>query len=135
MNMKKPEMKIMRFVNEDVIATSGATPPAFELRGFYDGKSNNLETYVDGIKYNGGNALKDALDNKYGGNGYNSLRLYYYVGETLNNVTLDILRFNQGTSWDNNRGIGVDKANGEYEWSRSDNENYTIYFTQIKNTQ
>lgn len=136
MNMKKPEMKIMRFVNEDVIATSGETPPALELMGCFDGKSNNLRTFVDGIEYNGGSALKAALDNKYGGNdggnGYNSLRLYNYDGESLTFNPLPILRFNQGDStYDNNYTTGMDKVNGKYTYSGIDGD--IIKFT--KSTQ
>lgn len=132
MNMKKPEMKIMRFVNEDVIATSGATPAAFELRGFYDGKPDNLETYVDGIKYNGGNALKDALDNKYRGN-YKSLRLIYDSPFPAN---LSISRLNQGDSGydSNSMNSGVVNANGKYTYSGIDSiDSGIIIFT--KSTQ
>ena len=132
MNMKKPEMKIMRFVNEDVIATSGATPAAFELKGFFDGKSNNLETFVDGIKYNGGDALKAALDNKYSGN-YNSLEFCYYINETRWYSTFKISRLNQGdSSYDSNTySSGAVNVNGEYTYSGIDDG--IIMFT--KSTQ
>ena len=135
MNMKKPEMKIMRFVNEDVIATSGATPAAFELKGFFDGKSNNLETFVDGIKYNGGDALKAALNNKYGGNYDNLVLTFLDYGES-NSIGFGIQSFNQSSnsySYDAGSSPFLVNANGKYTYSRSDNENYIIWFTQMTN--
>lgn len=129
MNMKKPEMKIMRFVNEDVIATSGA--PAFELRGFHDRQSGNLETFVDGIKYNGGSALKAALDKKYGGNGYNSLRFHFDVNEKPYVRTFNILDFNLRSPYDYNWSDLLENVNGEYSYSGI--EDNIIIFT--KSTQ
>lgn len=128
MNMKKPEMKIMRFVNEDVIATSGATPPAFELWGFYDGTSDNLETFVDGIKYNGGSALKDALDNKYGGDNYDLL-LNFSVNGMLQTYGFDIKGFEQASGYDNRNNTTLVNANGKYTYSSS--YGYSIIFTKI----
>ena len=128
MNMKKPEMKIMRFVNEDVIATSGA--PAFELRGFHDRQSGNLETFVDGIKYNGGSELKAALDKKYGGNGYYSLRFNFDYNETPYVRTFNILDFNLRSPYDYDDSPLRKSANGKYTYSKIDGD--TIEFTQIK---
>ena len=129
MNMKKPEMKIMRFVNEDVIATSGATPPAFELSGFHDRRSGNLETFVDGIKYNGGSALQAALNNKYVGN-YNSLRFNFDYNEMPYVRTFNILDFNLRSPYDYDYSPLRESANGKYTYSEIDGD--TIVFTQIK---
>ena len=128
MNMKKPEMKLMRFVNEDVIATSGA--PAFELRGFHDRQSGNLETFVDGIKYNGGSELKTALDKKYGGNGYNSLRFNFDYNKVPTVRTFTILNFNLRSPYDYDYSPLRESANGKYTYSEIDGD--TIVFTQIK---
>ena len=70
MNMKKPEMKVMRFVNEDVIATSGATPSDFVLKGFSDGARNNLTTIVNGIEIDGASELNAAFKKIWGGDDY-----------------------------------------------------------------
>ena len=83
--------------------------------GCFDGKSNNLRTFVDGIEYNEGSALQAALNNKYVGN-YNSLRLCNSVGAPLTLRDLDITRFTQGdNTYDNNGGMNI--VNGEYTYS------------------
>ena len=128
MNMKKPEMKIMRFVNEDVIATSGATPPPLEISGFLDGKPNNLKAFVYGTEYNKGSDLKAALDNKFDGN-YYTLILTFLNNGISSSAGFGIQGFDQSSDIDNESDSFAVNANGKYEYSRSDN-NHTIFFTQ-----
>lgn len=127
MNMKKPEMKIMRFVNEDVIATSGATPPPLEISGFFDGKPNNLKAFVYGTEYNKGSDLKAALDNKFGGN-YYTLILTFLNNGISSSAGFGIQGFDQSSDFDKGSDPFLVNANVKYEYSRSNND--TIFFTQ-----
>ena len=131
MNMKKPEMKIMRFVNEDVIATSGATPAPFTLMGFFDGQSKNLRTVVDGIEYEGKDALNTAFKNKFGGGDYETIVLEY-LGPSgfYSKVGFDLSWFQKGSWVDNEIDESIIGANGDYSHKQSSGSHIT--FTQIK---
>ena len=130
MNMKKPEIKVMRFVNEDVIATSGATPSDFVLSGFFDGRADNLTTKVNGIEIDGASALNAAFKAKWGGGDYKYISLTYpdFEGES-SAFAYELSGFQKGSSWDKNNVPDYARANGSYKYSRNDGE--YIFFTQI----
>lgn len=130
MNMKKPEMKVMRFVNEDVIATSGATPSDFVLSGFFDGRAGNLTTKVNGIEIDGASALNVAFKEKWGGGDYNSISLTYpdYEGDATASA-YELSGFRKGSMFDTYDISDYARANGSYKYSHSDGKK--IFFTQI----
>ncbi|MDO4804600.1 MAG: hypothetical protein Q4A32_07255 [Lachnospiraceae bacterium] len=130
MNMKKPEMKIMRFVNEDVIATSGATPAPFTLMGFFDGQSNNLRTVVDGIECEGEDALNTAFKNKFGGGDYNMIMLEFLGPSGSSGYGFNLSDFQKGSYVDNIPDEFLIGLNGDYSHKQSSGS--TITFTPIK---
>lgn len=132
MNMKKPEMKVMRFVNEDVIATSGETPSDFVLSGFFDGREGNLTTKVNGTPINGGSALNDAFKERWGGGDYKYIGLTYpdYEGYT-NDFACELSGLRNGSIFDKNNVPDYARANGSYKYSHSSNDGKYIYFTKI----
>ena len=119
----------MRFVNEDVIATSGATPPEFVLSGFFDGQAGNLTTIVDGTPCDGANELTAAINKKYEGN-------YAYINLSFLNFSGDYSQgsyvlsdFNNGTGYDRGKDPFQNRANGIYTYERSSGQ--TIQFKWI----
>ncbi|MBR7016083.1 MAG: hypothetical protein IKI12_06525 [Lachnospiraceae bacterium] len=134
MNMKKPEIKVMRFVNEDVIATSGATPPEtpldFVLSGFFDGRAGNLTTKVNGIEIDGASELNAAFKRNWGGGDYTSISLTYpdYEGDATASA-YELSGFQKGSMFDKNNMSDYARANGSYKYSHSDGKK--IFFTQI----
>lgn len=65
--MKKPEMKIIRFKNEDVIATSAQPNARFKFSGFFDGTPGNLTMLFNGEDKTGkGEEVLSYLTKNYG---------------------------------------------------------------------
>ena len=134
MKMKKPEMNVMRFKADDVIAASGPLP-IFELEGFYDGVTGNLSTKVGGVPYSG-NDLNGAFKSSYGGGDYLNITLNYYnaSGNTTSGTYL-IGGFalaepgGYASAYDTMNSPKNKLANGSYKYLGSDGS--TISFTKI----
>ena len=67
MIIQKPEMKVIRFGNDDIIVTSGQ-PDFLRFTGFFDGVPNNASMTFLGKSYTDGSSLKAAMDAEYHGN-------------------------------------------------------------------
>lgn len=67
MIIQKPEIKVIRFGNDDIIATSGQ-PDFLRFTGFFDGVPNNASMTFLGKSYTDGSSLKAAMDAEYHGN-------------------------------------------------------------------
>ena len=127
MNMKKPEMKVMRFVNEDVIATSGAD---FVLSGFFDGQADNLTTIVNGTACNGQDELNAAFKGKWGGENYSSIYLIFPNGSgDFASGSYLLSDLHNGTGYDRGYDPNQNRANGIYTYERSSGA--TIQFKWI----
>ena len=65
--MKKPEMEIIRFENEDVITTSAQPSAHFKFSGFFDGTPGNLTMIFNGEDKTGkGAEVLSYLTKNYG---------------------------------------------------------------------
>ena len=131
MRMKKPEMEIIQFENEDVIATSAQPTARFKFSGFFDGIEGNLQMIFNGEDKTGkGAEVLSYLTKNYGS--------FDWIGfeetETGSSYKMDIPAFPgyfSTNSWADNDNDGdmLFLNNYEFNYDRIDSESHlTIWF-------
>ena len=131
MRMKKPELEIIRFESEDVIATSAQPTARFKFSGFFDGIEGNLQMIFNGEDKTGkGAEVLSYLTKNYGS--------FDWIGfeetETGSSYKLDIPAFPgyfSTNSWADNDNDGdmLFLNNYEFNYERIDSESHlTIWF-------
>ena len=131
MRMKKPELEIIRFESEDVIATSAQPTARFKFSGFFDGIEGNLQMIFNGEDKTGkGAEVLSYLTKNYGS--------FDWIGfeetETGSSYKMDIPAFPgyfSTNSWADNDNDGdmLFLNNYEFNYDRIDSESHlTIWF-------
>ena len=131
MRMKKPELEIIRFESEDVIATSAQPTARFKFQGFFDGIEGNLQMIFNGEDKTGkGAEVLSYLTKNYGS--------FDWIGfekkETGSSYKMDIPAFPgyfSTNSWADNDNDGdmLFLNNYEFNYDRIDSESHlTIWF-------